>query len=243
MKLIRTGILLVVVFFASCKKNQHGDLTIEFHTQLDGSDCDLMTPFTNSAGQQLKIELLKFYISDIVLVNNKGDEKLLSEIELITIDNNGDASMTFEAPVGDYETLKFGIGVPAPLNEADPSNYNDEGNPLNTTEGMYWDMNAMYRFVSIDGRYDIEPDGTDDGTLSYHSGYEDSYRNYTFSIQKEVEKNGSATIAVLIDLKKIICASGNEIDVVSTPYYHGNLTDFYLSIMLSDNFQSAISVE
>ena len=244
MKNVALIFALVVCFsFVSCKKNQTGELDFVIQTQLSGVDCSLLDPFTNSSGQQLKIELLKFYVSNVILIDKKGNEKTVEDIALFEIDAAGTSNLTMTAPVGDYVSLKFSIGVPATMNEADPSSYSETGHPLNTTEGMYWDMNAMYRFVSMDGRYDLEPDGTDDGIFSYHTGFNESFRTVQFDFAKSVEKDEITTATIYIDLKKILATAGNELDVVNEPFYHGNTTDYFLSTMISDNFSEAISVQ
>ena len=244
MRILSLTTIFILLLFTSCKKDHKtGQYTLHFQMQLDGSDVGLNCTYLDTGGVMLKVELLQFYIANITFIEADGSETVAEDIALVRFDDNGSADVTFNVHKGEYEKIKFGIGVPKDLNEADPSNYNDEGNPLNTTEGTYWGWASMYRFASIQGRYDLEPDGTYDGTFAYHTGFEDSYREVTFDNSVKIEKKGEYTLGFNVDVYKILTNPGNEVDVVNHPNYHGNTADFYLSTMISDNLRDAISLQ
>ena len=128
------------------------------------------------------------------------------------------------------------------LNEADPSTYAEEGNPLNITENTYWGWASMYRFIMSEGRYDGDLDGTYEGTFAYHTGREASYRTYSVSHDLEVNKKGSNTLAFTINLYELIDHLENEVDVLTEPYYHGGTENEDISTRISDNMVGAIQV-
>lgn len=238
-------IFLSVLLF-SCKKNENKYAKVDFNYQSNAGTTPYLFSdyFTNGDGIKIRLELLKFYISNVTFYTEKNKSFEATEIALVEINNNGQGSLSCSLPSGNYTKLSFGIGVPEYLNESDPADYaDDQYHPLNTLQNTYWGMNSMYRFVMIDGKYDIDGDGTDEGAFSYHTGYSDSYR--TVSIEKEFdfEKKESYTYQFSIDVTKLFYVSGSQVDVTTESNYHGDYSLINLSIRISDNFMNAISMQ
>ena len=236
--------LLICLAGFSCKKNENQKAVVDLHFQakVAGSDYVLADDFINGDGLHLRIEAVWFYIADVRFVNKKGKEVLAEEIALVKLDANGFATASVKIPAGDYTALRFGIGVPQALNEADPAEFNESGHPLNVTENTYWGMNGMYRFVMIDGRYDVEGDGTPDGTFSYHTGYNESYREVEFAGDFSFDRKGSYSHEIIIDIEKLFYVSGSEVDVLTESYYDGDLSNIDLAHRISDNFMNSLSL-
>lgn len=236
--------LFLLVSTVGCKKNgekNDSDFTLSFQTKVGGSNYALNSAYRNASDVDIKFESFQFYLSDITIVNSDGDAKLLSEIELFRFNESGYSSLDFKVPHGQYETIQFGIGVKQSLNEADPSNYSTAGHPLNTTENTYWGWAGMYRFIMSEGRFDADLDGVFEGTFAYHTGRELSYRTKTISHLFSIDKKGSNTLKLDIDLYQLLDKPGNEVDVTTDPYYHGSTENEYITIRISDNMAGAIS--
>ncbi len=230
----------------ACKKNgetNNADLTISFQNQVNGVNFGLNAAYQNASNIAIQYETFQFYLSDITLVNSNDEARLVSEIELFKFDNTGFSSIDFRVPFGDYKSISFGIGVKKALNEADPSTYSEEGHPLNITQNTYWGWASMYRFIMSEGRYDSDLDGTYEGTFAYHTGREASYRTYNVSHEFEVNKKGDNSLAFTIDLYELIDHVGNEVDLLTEPYYHGGTENEDISTRISDNMHGAIRVK
>ena len=242
-------ISIVLVFFVliliGCKKNEKQKATVDlnFQTTNAGTNYTFEEEFTNGDGIKIRIELLQFYISNIRFVNEKGKEIIAKDIALVKCDLNGLGVAEIKVPAGNYKSVRFGIGVPKELNEKTPADFTEVNHPLNSSQNTYWGMNSMYRFVMIDGRYDIEGDGILDGTFSYHTGYEDSYREVELIHDFAFDRKGVYTQSILIDVSKLFYVSGNIVDVVTESNFHGNYAEIDLSIRISDNFASALSIQ
>ncbi len=236
--------LLLVLGCTSCKKksNKTGEYTISFQTQFQGADFNLGDVFSSSAAYDLKIETMQFYLADITFVDKNNEDCIAKDIVLLKIDDSGFASITVDVPVGKYNKLKFSVGVPKALNESDPADFSAD-HPLSVTQNTYWGWAQMYRFISVEGRFDIEPDAVFDGTFSYHTGYEESYFKSEFDIDLNMEKNGSGSGVFCIDLAKLFDNGTSSIDVTTESSYHGNYTDVELSVRLSSNFKSSIQMK
>ena len=240
-----SGLLLIIlVSLNACKKNgekNNSDFTLSFQTQVDGTNHAMNETYRNLSDIDVKFEEFRFYLSDITIVNSDGDGRLVSEIELFNFDVSGYSSLEFEVPHGNYESIQFGIGVKKALNEADPLTYSDENHPLNITQNTYWGWASMYRFTTAEGRFDSELDGEFEGTFAYHTGRESSYRTFNLNHEFVIEKKESNVLKLNIDIYQLLEKLGNEVDVVTEPYYHGGTETEDISIRISDNMAGAIT--
>lgn len=238
-------VFVALISLSACNKNgekPNSDFTMSFQTQVNGENYNINEVYNYDGAVDIKFEIFQFYLSDITIVNSDGDERLVSEIELFRFDATGNSSLAFEVPHGEYETIKFGIGVKKELNEADPANYAIEGHPLNTIENTYWGWAGMYRFITSEGRYDSDLDGTFDGTFAYHTGREVSYRTASIDHSFEISKKEGNTLTFNVDLYELLHKSGNEVDVQTEPYYHGSTENESITVRVSDNMVNAITI-
>ena len=238
-------VLFLVLILTSCKKSENQKATVDLNFQTANSTIfyTFLEEFTNGDGIKIRIEVLQFYISNIRFVNKKGKEIVAQEIALIKCDLNGWGMAQIKVPAGDYTSLRFGIGVPKEMNEKTPADFTQVNHPLNSSQNTYWGMNSMYRFVMIDGRYDIEGDGVVDGAFSYHTGYEDCYREVEFVHDFSFDRKGEYSETIAIDVSKLFFASGSVVDVVSESNFHGDFAEIALAIRLSDNFARSLSIK
>ncbi len=233
-------LVIALLVFSSCKKfaeKRAATVTINFQTEINQTPFKPIDKFTDSENREISLELIKFYLADLVFINEKGKEIEAEEIALIELDINGTASFETKVKAGDYTAIKFGIGVPKDLNESDPDSFSDNDHPLNVLNNTYWGMNSMYRFVMIDGRY--FEGGVYQNVFSYHSGHNDSYRTVQLDKAMSFDKKTTYNETIFIDISKILEGPGGNMDIVDHPNYHGNLNEFYLSEQLSDNFSKA----
>ena len=87
-----------------------------------------------------------------------------------------------------------------------------------------------------------EGDGLMDGTFSYHTGYNESYREVELVHDFSFDRKDVYSQIISIDVNKLFYVTGNIVDVVNEPNYHGSLTEIELSIRVSDNFAAAFSI-
>lgn len=237
-------LLVLITSLFSCKKSEKQKATVHvnFQAVVSSNTYQLYDYFNNYDGKELFIELLQFYLSDVYFISDKSKEIQGAEIVLVKINQNGFGSFDVKIPADDYTKIKFGIGVKKELNESDPNEYAEDDHPLSVTQNTYWGMNGMYRFVMIDGKYDLDANDTADGSFSYHTGFEECYREVEFPIDLSLDKKEAADLNFMIDVSKFFSISGNEVDVATESNYHGNLTDLDLAIRISNNFATSISL-
>lgn len=132
-----------------------------------------------SANTQAVVRDLRFYVSDVVLIDAAGAEVPFAleadgmwqtdRVALLDFENgagncrNGTPEtrtvLTGRAPAGDYRGLRFSVGVPQDLNHGDPS---VASSPL-TLSTMHWTWNAGYIFFRSDFEVVRTTDDADGG--------------------------------------------------------------------------------
>ncbi|MEM1120996.1 MAG: MbnP family protein [Bacteroidota bacterium] len=174
---------------ASCGKEppipvNTAELNLSFKATYDGEPLVLNQQTYRYATGPVRFSKINFYIADLVAVNNDGETEL-SEIRFIDLtkshntpleSSQGTVVNFSKVPVGVYNQLKFGVGVPADLNKTNPSDYSTT-HPLGAdNSGEYWEAWNSYIFMKVEGQWDANDDGfdVDDINFAYHVGGRDA---------------------------------------------------------------------
>lgn len=210
-------ILLTVACFllaASCGKEttepiDTAKINFSFKATYDGEPLVLNQQTYDYQGNLIRFSKINFYLSNVVAVNDDGETEL-SEIQFIdltpthsTADGaNEGQMMTFaKVPVGAYNQLRFGIGVPADLNRTNPSDYSTS-HPLGAdNSGEYWEAWDSYIFAKIEGQYDQTGDGIIDGediSFAYHTGMDRVYA--PIELDNRISLNAGETTDLIFEL-------------------------------------------
>lgn len=186
-------------------------------------------------GQILKVEEVKFYVSEVALVRADGREVPVPGLSLAHLQKGTPPQnieiFKSEVPAGEYRGLRFNIGVPRDLNHRDATVAQA---PLNVEQGMYWAWNSGYIFFSLHGQ-------SGDQKVANHVGG-DSHR-ITVDLT-DLQKPGTAlnvtdaglTVPVRLDLQKLYAAglSGQPWDFSRAPYqqvHFGAVADqFFMNV-------------
>ncbi|MCK0160970.1 MbnP family protein [Allomuricauda sp. F6463D] len=206
--------------------NTFGDETIV----LGGAASASATENTSTEGQAHHFSEVKYVISNIRLVQIDGTEipyninDLDNGATVINLSNPSSLDYVLsEIPTGEYNQIKFGLGVKSSLNTLDQVSFPDfyalAG--ANDTE-MHWEWGTGYRFTKIEGFYD-----TDDKTLSVHTGSTvegtiddestytqgvDAYREITLDLPTNAMVGNSAPIiSIKADFDMLLSGATNTI--------------------------------
>lgn len=246
-KLINSLFLAACTFtIISCSNDETpvaNNITLHFNNTfknttivLGGETSTTATKNISEAGQEHHFSELKYVISNIRLVKADGNEFPYNISDLdkgATVINQAKAStlnyVLTNIPVGEYKTIKFGLGVKTELNTLDevrfPKFYAEAG--ANDTE-MHWEWGTGYRFTKVEGFYD-----TDNKTLSIHTGSTvegtngnestytqgvDAYRDITLSLPNNaIVGSNSPKIHIKADFDKLLSGETNTITLVTNP--------------------------
>lgn len=158
------------------------------------------------------IERLDFLLSDFALVRADGSSVLLTNSYAFISPGHGREHLTLTNVLnGEYQRLRFKLGLSPEVNHADPSAFGPE-HPLNPTlNGLHWSWQGGYVFMALEGYWRLA-NGTNGG-FSYHLGNDRSLRMIEVPIALRLQN--SAQISLTLRLDRIFggrrpIASGEE---------------------------------
>lgn len=152
--------ILCSTFFISCNKKSKDDpstdkvtptgtVSFHLHTYIQDNEVDLYgIPYTTHEGRSISLSLAQLYISDVQLVKLDGSvfsfpvNKILKVLDV-------DTYVIGEAPVGNYKSLRFKVGLAPDHNLPNLSNPADSVMWLSKTR-----MDDGYVFMNVQGKID-----------------------------------------------------------------------------------------
>jgi len=234
---------LVLFFFAGCDRKDgiqpSGSVQFTFSHVCGDQPLQLnTTEYTNAAGEPFRVQLFKYYISNIRFRRADGSEFVQPESYYL-VDEATTSSKTFtipNVPEGSYTGINFIIGVDSTRNVSGA-----QTGALDPINGMFWTWNTGYIFVMLEGE---SPVSTAEGNrLRYHIG---GFRNPNNIRTVSPSLNGSR-IAVTGGSKAIVnfrvnvaqmFESPNPISFVQTP----TLMFDPATALIADNYVDMFSV-
>ena len=211
-----------------------GTLRVVIVPKWEGGPFAMNAVYTNVSNYRVKVEALKFYLGDVRLLTGT-DTTLLKDIALFNM-ASGTNTMEWSAEPGTWTGLRAGLGVPQILNEADPISYGP-GHPLNLSNGMYWAWPSMYRFLVFDGRYDLDPNGTQAPILpfSMHTGLNVVYREFDVPLENGlvISAGNTTTLTLELAVDRFFYSDTDTLDLLMENQTHGE--DLPLALKLTDN--------
>jgi len=261
-------LLSIVLMSSSCDPEPQVDLTsqvkINFTANYSGELLLLEKEYLYAGDMPIKFSQFNFYIANVALLKQNGSE--FEETELLEIDfvdfpyNLNDSTEAAKGqiitvnnvPVGNYDGIKIGFGVPADLNRTKPNDYSSE-NPLSMAS-HYWDGWSSYIFSKIEGKADMDFDGTfetNDGEgLTYHMGTDDVYTTRTLFGNLKVIENQTLDLPLNLDVKMLFLNSDPNFDANGDGYldienYESVHAEDRLEIAkkMMNNYSEAISLD
>lgn len=221
-------------------------IEISFNNLWEGASFNLQQVYYDNFGNRIRVDNFKSYISMLSLVKSDGSEVLLHDFYLMDFLN--DNTYTFNVEAGDYDGLRFGIGVPHEYNkDQDPAQY-PNSHPLSVagSQGMFWHWNTGYIFVKFEGKADTT--GTEGAELlhsfSFHVGDDPFFRTFEqLDTPIHVEPGLTTSFNVNIHVDQILATGGaDDIDLATDAITHtsGNSE---LAETFMNNFKASITVE
>lgn len=169
---------LMVLSLAACGGSSGPQtVVLDFDARFDGEQfaCDRSFGNVGSTGATVEPIDLRFYVSEVELVDAEGNAVAVALDDDGMWQNDGVALLDFEdatgrcvdrgtpetntsvrgtAPAGMYTGVRFVMGVPEDQNHQDPA---AAPAPLNITT-LFWNWNAGYKFIRFDNWVDATSD-------------------------------------------------------------------------------------
>lgn len=243
--------LLCLLFIASCSKCNDEDETATFLLDIKAMHHDqpfvLGQTYVNEQDYQFNVQLLRFYLSHLVLVKDDGTEVEVKDVDYLDFVNNHSTSnpsgeeITGIIPAGNYTAMRFAIGVDSTVNFGDPSVYGSD-HPLSVYRGAHWSWNSGYIFMKLEGEIDTLPNGsgTLDGTFLYHTGTTALYRELQFDDDFTVTPDGTFEYQLKLDVDRFFYSDTDTLDAVHDNFSH-TMGTFALAEQVTNLFTGAFS--
>jgi hypothetical protein len=243
---------VAAITFTSCKDDkddtsnsgpaQPGTVTLDL-TNVAGTvnvDETGATSYTNSSGESFTVTKLKYYISNVRLLNADSVVYSLPDGYFL-VDESNQASTKLSlpnVPGGAYTSIKFTLGVDSARNVSGA-----QTGALDPANGMFWTWSSGYIFYKLEG---TSPAAT--GGITYHiGGFRDA--NNTNAIREvEVDFMGSslqvdgsreAEIHVLADVLKVF-STPNTISIASINF---QMSPGGNALLIADNYAQMFSFD
>jgi hypothetical protein len=121
--------------------------------------------YINSFGETYSIQRLKYYITNIELLNTKAGKRYAVPESYFLVDESDDQSktITVAAPSGDYDAVSFLLGVDSLHNVSGA-----QTGALDPMNGMFWTWNSGYVSIKIEGKSPLS--NLPQRLIEYHLG-------------------------------------------------------------------------
>lgn len=212
------AIVTLSIALVSCSNDDNqeisgnGKLILEFDNAYGSNDLILNTQGnTTSNNEVLKISLVKYIISNVVLTKADGTTFTYPKSKSYFIaDEATAAGREFEltdVPAGDYVKVKFGIGVDEDQWKLGASGQGDFLAKADEA-GMMWSWAAGYKFLAFEGTF-TSPTVTTPTSFMIHTGKTGTDYNYTevtvdMPTKALVRTTITPEVHLITDLSKII---------------------------------------
>lgn len=184
-------------------------LTLEFSAKVNGQALVFNSQnYVTASGNEINIDRIKFYISNIELINTATSEAFVEQngYHLVSLNNeNSTFSFDISGIRSDfqYDKIKYSIGV----DEARNMSIDNVGD-LDPTNDMAWNWNTGYKFFLMEG--DFFPESSPDKRgLVLHIGQGRNFKTVAFLLDTPSNISGSATMQ--FDLDPLAALNGPNI--------------------------------
>lgn len=220
-------LLLVVIFhFGYLICFSQSNLTVSFKPYNAGVPLTFNSNLPNLSGENYSISILYYYISDVHIIHDGGQDLNLSDTVLIVKNETNLLDFGIQ-PVTTIEQINFGVGVPQALNHLDISTYPID-HPLSyQVPSMQWGWTSGYNQVGIVGKDDVDHDGIPEVDFELFPLDDHLYKNISLPVSA-TSVNDSVEIKIHTNLDQWI----KQINLGSNGILHGSTGS---NVTLMDN--------
>jgi|GEM_PF-74542 len=246
---------LICIVLVACSDDentaQSGPISLEFDNVVSAANLQLNTdntPYTNGKGEDFKVTMLSYYVSNIKLKSSDGtiyQDPMASDgsagYYLIHESDAASQIVTLQnVPKGEYIEVTFTIGV-----DANQLNQGAQTGALDPVSGFFWSWNSGYIFMALEG---VSPVSTeDDHVFQYHiGGYKDDGANQVDNIKTiTLSFNGDTApvrpehepeVHLLFDVNKFLNGPGEQVTFSTNASRHSPKPCADLANNISDAF-------
>jgi hypothetical protein len=260
-KIFTFAVLAATTLFTACKKeetidpNEKGTVLLEFDNVLGNQNLVLNSAtYKNGNGDDYTVSMFNYFVSNVKLLKADGTEYAIPQEESYFLIKESDVAsqkITLKnVPAGDYNGVKFIIGVDSLRNTMDISKRTGVLDPATGGAGMYWSWNSGYIFVKMEGTSPQAPIDSASNSRKYrmHIGGYGGISSKTINNIKEtalkvadvakVRANTTPTMHIVTDAAKVL-SGGTNINLAT------NATTMFnpFSVNVANNYSTMFKLD
>ena len=196
--------LIIIPIISGCKNDENtpvgdkGTVTFNIANEVGGSPLQMGSlNYTNAAGNNYQVDLLKYYVSNFTLVKDDNTEYTIGNHDLIDATDPASANIIAkDVPNGTYTKLRFILGIDSVYNHT-----GDQAGDLDPINGMIWSWNTGYIFFKHEGVYKDSLQQTKG--LLYHYGTDKARTTIELTMQPLIISGNSKKVNLAFDLNSL----------------------------------------
>ena len=183
-----------------------GTLKLHLHQHFGAPELDTLAVYTMPNGQRVKLNQVRYYLSNFKLKNAQNEEVSIEDSYLLVNPANMDYTAG-KIPAGTYKSITFYLGVDSATNSGGmmPTD-RPAGHPLAIQNpSMFWTWASGYIFMRLEGLADTIGTVAPDHALVYHIGTNALRRSVTITFANDlvVTAGQNSTLHVKTDFKPL----------------------------------------
>jgi hypothetical protein len=205
---------VTIVLYSTQSGAQHNTLLLTFDNRFGNEPLSFEHDYTNAQGEQLRVTLLNYYISNIQLMQEDGTTYTVpqdSSYFLVRHNVPQSRTLALRVPDGKYTSVKFVIGVDSLRSTQGAASRKGVLDVGAQARGMYWQWNSGYIFFKMEGKSPASPDSLKNNFYYHIGGYGgfDSptlnnirVKAMTFEKPVQISARKQPTVRVGVDIKQ-----------------------------------------
>ena len=213
---MKNKILILIAVLFSFSATAQKNVTLAIKHMLGTSPFAFNQATTNNLSNNLEFTRVDYYISNVTLIHDGGMQTAVPKKYLFVQGGNNHVEGLGQFNITNVEGVKFHVGVDAPNNTSDPSQWSGSHPLAPKSPSMHWGWASGFRFAAIEGN-----GGTSLGNLfEFHGLFDANYFEQTIMVSGVNSGN-----EVVINLDADYTQAVKDIDVSAGVINHGDNTN------------------
>lgn len=152
---MKTRILLFIFSVLTTLSFAQVNTELRIYHRLGNQAFQLNSTTQNNLANDFQITRLEYYVTNFSILHDGGQETAISSDTVALMNGASGVFSTVELgslSITTVEAVKFYIGVPQPVNNADPSLYGPDHPLAPKSPSMHWGWASGYRFLAYEGQ-------------------------------------------------------------------------------------------
>lgn len=147
--MLTTLLAIFIYFLPQNNLQQQARLEIRFGNFIGNKPLSPDSTYTNPFGENYTVQRLKYYITNIELVNTKANKRIPVKNSYFLVDDGNEESKIISLNVaeGNYDAISFLLGVDSLHNVSGA-----QSGALDPMNGMFWTWNSGYVSIKMEGK-------------------------------------------------------------------------------------------